>query len=226
MSLSWWGYLGLIICCYRTFEIQSRCSMYTLASCWAEWPLGERSRESLLCRPDPVDAARRVAWVRCSARGQGVRRVWVASAFVSYGAKRLVLIVLLFGMLLALSQNTWVGGQGFALGIGNYLAIVCSSLSILLAVLSHIGALGPTESAVEGARRHRARRRSEPTPTATTRSLSLRRPTRRIARERAEPTDLPVGPSRTLEAPPHPPLWHASRLLASSRSRRPLGGTD
>ena len=185
MSLSWWGYLGLIICCYRTFEIQSRCSMYTLASCWAEWPLGERSRESLLCRPDPVDAARRVAWVRCSARG-----------------------------------------QGFALGIGNYLAIVCSSLSILLAVLSHIGALGPTESAVEGARRHRARRRSEPTPTATTRSLSLRRPTRRIARERAEPTDLPVGPSRTLEAPPHPPLWRASRLLASSRSRRPLGGTD
>ena len=109
MSLSWWGYLGLIICCYRTFEIQSRCSMYTLASCWAEWPLGERSRESLLCRPDPVDAARRVAWVRCSARG-----------------------------------------QGFALGIGNYLAIVCSSLSILLAVLSHVGALGPTESAVAG----------------------------------------------------------------------------
>lgn len=150
MSLSWWGYLGLIICCYRTFEIQSRCSMYTLASCWAEWPLGERSRESLLCRPDPVDAARRVAWVRCSARGQGVRRVWVASAFVSYGAKRLVLIVLLFGMLLALFQNTWVGGQGFALGIGNYLAIVCSSLSILLAVLSHVGALGPTESAVAG----------------------------------------------------------------------------
>lgn len=38
-------------------------------------------------------------------------------------------------------------GQGFALGIGNYLAIACSALSILLAVLSHIGALGPAADA-------------------------------------------------------------------------------
>ena len=89
-------------------------------------------------------------WTKGAARGRDVPRVWVASAFVSYGAKVLALIVLLFDMQLVLFQNTWVGGQGFALGIGNYLAIVCSSLSILLAVLSHIGALGPTESAAAG----------------------------------------------------------------------------
>lgn len=89
-------------------------------------------------------------WTKGAARGQGVPGVWVASAFVSYGAKVLALIVLLFDMQLVLFQNTWDGGQGFALGIGNYLAIVCSSLSILLAVLSHIGALGPAESATAG----------------------------------------------------------------------------
>lgn len=89
-------------------------------------------------------------WTKGAARGRGVPRVWVASAFVYYGAKVLALIVLLFDMQLVLFQNTWVGGQGFALGIGNYLAIVCSSLSILLAVLSHIGAIGPAENAPAG----------------------------------------------------------------------------
>lgn len=86
-------------------------------------------------------------WSKGVARGRGVPRVWVFSALVSYAAKVLALIVLLFDMQLVLFQNSWTGGQGLALGLGNYIAVACSALTILLAVLSHIGALGPAESA-------------------------------------------------------------------------------
>lgn len=81
-------------------------------------------------------------WTKRAAVDERTSRLWQISAFASYGAKVLSLIVLLFDMQLVLFDNSWSGTQGFLLALGNYVAIVAASLSILLTVLHHIGGLG------------------------------------------------------------------------------------
>lgn len=88
-------------------------------------------------------------WVKGVARDREVGRGWQLGAMVSYGAKVLALVVLLFDMQLVLFENSWSGGMGAALVLGNYLAVVASALSILLSVLSHMEALSPGPGAVK-----------------------------------------------------------------------------
>lgn len=61
--------------------------------------------------------------------------------YISYWAKVLAVLVLLLDMQLVVFDSTWSGSQGFALAIGNYVAITLSGLAILVTVLGHIGAL-------------------------------------------------------------------------------------
>jgi hypothetical protein len=88
---------------------------------------------------------------RAAGRARSERR-WQVGAVISYGAKVLALVVLLFDMQLVLFDSGWDGAAGTALVLGNYFAIVAAALSILLAVLLHMGALGaPADDAAAGA---------------------------------------------------------------------------
>ena len=69
----------------------------------------------------------------------GKRRV---GAWVAYVAKILALCVLLLDMQVVLFDNPWSGTAAVALAIANYAAIVALALSVLLAVLTHLGAIG------------------------------------------------------------------------------------
>lgn len=86
-------------------------------------------------------------WVKGVARDREVSRGWQVGAMISYAAKVLALVVLLFDMQLVLFRNTWSGGMGTALVLGNYFAVVASAMSILLTVLNHMGALAPRTGA-------------------------------------------------------------------------------
>ena len=66
--------------------------------------------------------------------------------YISYWAKVLAVLVLLLDMQLVLFDSAWTGSRGFALAIGNYVAITLSSLAILVTDLGHIGALPATRS--------------------------------------------------------------------------------
>ena len=93
-------------------------------------------------------------WVKGVARDREVGRGWQVGAMISYAAKVLALVVLLFDMQLVLFRNTWSGGMGTALVLGNHFAVVASAMSILLTVLNHMGALAPrTGAAAPGADR-------------------------------------------------------------------------
>ena len=82
--------------------------------------------------------------VRPSTRKAGRwRRV---GAVMTYCAKTFTIIVLLVNMQRVLFDSTWDGTAGLLLIYANYLAVVACGLSILLAVLSHIGTFQEAEA--------------------------------------------------------------------------------
>lgn len=81
-------------------------------------------------------------WAKNSARAgkHGASRWRRIGAMVTYFAKVITVIVLLFDMQIVLFASEWHGTRGMLLALGNYFAVVACALSILLAVLAHIGA--------------------------------------------------------------------------------------
>ena len=82
-------------------------------------------------------------WAKGAAVGETVGLGWKVGAAVSYVAKVFTLIVLLFDMQLVLfisDGDGWVGDQAYTLAILNYAAISVLSISLLIAVLHHLGA--------------------------------------------------------------------------------------
>lgn len=82
-------------------------------------------------------------WAKNTARSGSARvtRRRQVGAAVSYSAKVVTVIVLLFDMQIVLFDNAWDGTRGQLLILGNYVAVVVCAMSILLAVLTHFGAL-------------------------------------------------------------------------------------
>lgn len=91
-------------------------------------------------------------WAKNTATsGSGTRRRVRIGATISYIAKVLTVVVLLGNMQVILFDQTWEGARGAALALGNYVAVTFCGLSILLAVLSHLGAFKGHHSDAEGA---------------------------------------------------------------------------
>ena len=82
-------------------------------------------------------------WAKGAAVGETVGPGWKVGAAVSYVAKVFALIVLLFDMQLVLfisDGDGWAGGRAYTLAVLNYAAISALSISLLIAVLHHLGA--------------------------------------------------------------------------------------
>lgn len=83
-------------------------------------------------------------WAKDSMRSGRTKGAWwrTSVAWLAYAAKVLAILVLLFDMQLVLFDLTWTGGSARALALGNYAAVVASGFTILMSVLTHIGAVG------------------------------------------------------------------------------------
>lgn len=75
------------------------------------------------------------------------QRLRRTAAWVSYTAKALALAVLLFNMQLVLFDATWEGTRGSVLILTTYFTIAGQSLTLLLAMLNHMGAFGGADDA-------------------------------------------------------------------------------
>lgn len=91
-------------------------------------------------------------WAKDSVRSgpRGISRWRATAAMLSYVAKVLAILVLLFDVQLLLFDRTWTGASARALALGNYAAVVAAGFTILMSVLTHIGALGGGERADTG----------------------------------------------------------------------------